>query len=324
MTLDEACRYMETSILHDRVPQAIVVSAPPRGAGEAFTSHVLERLFCQDSECVPCGTCRCCSMIHKGTHPDVFRIEPQKKSRVISMEQMRDFLGRIHSTSFEGGWKCGVIVSADCLNASSANAFLKTLEEPPERTLFLLLTDSPQRLLPTLISRCQRLQIDDADASLPSEEDCQQLIAILNRPEQNAGAISAFGQADRMVAFLKQRKAEIEKEEKQNQREDEDESIEKDTLDARIGARYREWRQGVLRAMLHWYRDIFLLVCEGDATNVFFKEYLDQLRERAATCSYRQGLAQVRAVETVVTQLNRNLSESLIFENLFYSERFDS
>ena len=81
-------------------------------------------------------------------------IEPEKKSRVIAVDAVRALNHRIQTSSFAGGWKVAVIKYADRLNDQAANAFLKTLEEPPARTLLLLLTDAPQSLLPTVVSRC--------------------------------------------------------------------------------------------------------------------------------------------------------------------------
>jgi len=317
MTPEQAYSFVAYSIADGRLAQAYVVAAPPRGAGERFAGRVLARLLCREKE-PPCGACKRCIAVGKGTHPDVHWLEPQMKSRVIGIEPMRDFLREINTTSFEGGWKSGVIVSADCLNPSAANAFLKTLEEPPERTVFFLLTDSPQRLLPTIVSRCQRLSIEDSAGAGASEEDCRALIEILDGSVGTDGVAGAFGRADRLIAFMKERKALIEKEEKKDSKEDSDEDVDRETLDARIGARYREWRHGVLCAMLNWYRDILVLVCGGEGSYVHFQEKLDALRMAAANCSYRRALEQVRAVEAAAVQLNRNLPEPLTFENLFF------
>lgn len=316
MTLEQAYAFISHSISGGTLGHAYVVVAPPRGAGEVLVKRVLSRLLCQEKE-PPCGSCRRCIAVEKGTHPDLHWLEPQKKSRVIGMEQMREFLREMHATSFEGGWKSGIIISADCLNAASANALLKTLEEPTKQTILFLVTDSPQRLLPTINSRCQRVSIEDSFGASASADDCRELIGIISKVGGIGGITGAFGRADRLTAFLKVRKVEIEKEEKRDSKEDPDEDTDKDTLDARVGARYREWRHGILCAMLNWYRDIFLLVCGGDEQYLCFRDDVETLRSAAEGCSYRRALEQIRAVEAAVVQLNRNLSESLTFENVF-------
>ncbi len=318
MTPDHAYAFVAHSIDAGRLAQAYVVAAPPRGAGEVFVKRVMSRLLCRADQ-PPCGHCSRCTKVEKGTHPDVHWIEPQKKSRVIGIDAMRDdFMPEIQRTSFEGGWKAGVIVGADCLNNAAANAFLKTLEEPPARTVFFLLTDSPQRLLPTINSRCQHLAIDDNSGMGAAPEDQRELVAILAGDGVVDGVASAFGRADRLASFMKARKTAIEKEETREARDDSDEDIDKDTLEARIGARYREWRHGILCAMLNWYRDILVLVCDGDEQYLSFPDERETLRTAAAGCTYRLALEQVQAVESAVVQLNRNLSESLVFGNAFF------
>ena len=101
------------------------------------------------------------------THPDMPWFEPVKKSRVIDVETMKEkILPFLQQTSLSGGWKIAVIVSADRMNSAAANAFLKTLEEPAPKTVSLLLADSPDDFLPTVVSRCQVIQAG-GDRRLP-------------------------------------------------------------------------------------------------------------------------------------------------------------
>lgn len=102
------------------------------------------------------------------SHPDVAWLEPQGRSRTIKVERgkeddgpgMRDGIVEPMSvTSFGGGWKAGVISGADRMQVEAANAFLKTLEEPPPRTVFLMTTDQPDAMLPTIVSRSQRVDL---------------------------------------------------------------------------------------------------------------------------------------------------------------------
>ena len=104
-----------------------------------------------------CEQCAQCQKIEHGNHADVHWIRPESKSRVITIEQMRELMQVIHLKPTEGGYKLGIIVAADRLNVQAANAFLKTLEEPPPKSIFILLSTEPQRLLETVRSRCLRL-----------------------------------------------------------------------------------------------------------------------------------------------------------------------
>ena len=94
-----------------------------------------------------CDQCLSCRKIAHANHADVQWVRPESKSRVITIDQMRDLMQTIHLKPTEAEYKVGVIVAADRLNVHAANAFLKTLEEPPAKSVLILLSIEPQRLL---------------------------------------------------------------------------------------------------------------------------------------------------------------------------------
>ena len=101
-----------------------------------------------------------------GSHPDLMVLEPQSepgKRRIIKVDEARAARGFLNLTAAEGGWRVVVMDEVDTMEAASANTILKTLEEPPPRTVLLLVTSSPGRLLPTIRSRCRRLDLFGLD-----------------------------------------------------------------------------------------------------------------------------------------------------------------
>ncbi len=314
MNVDQAFSYIQRSAEAERLAQAYIVVAPPRGVGDELAQRVLGLLYCT-GDTVPCGECRGCLSVSGKTHPDVHWIEPQKKSRVISIAQVRAIQKQIYETSFSGGWKVCIIVGADCLNGPAANAFLKTLEEPPEKTLYLLLTDSPQRLLPTILSRCQRLSVTGGDGDGLDVELREAVVAILADSEGGLD-VQFFAKADRMVALLKEVKAAIDNEEREAL-EGEQTEVDDDTLNARISSRYREQRQAIMRSILLWYRDILLISCGADCDVVHHDTSLELLQAAAAQIPYRDAMSQVRAVEEMNRQLSMNMPEGLVFTGGF-------
>ena len=90
-------------------------------------------------------------------HPDILSIRPEAKSRIITIEQIRDLMQTVHLKPTCAPWKVAIIEAADRLNVQAANAFLKTLEEPPADSILILLSSDPARLLETILSRCLRL-----------------------------------------------------------------------------------------------------------------------------------------------------------------------
>jgi DNA polymerase-3 subunit delta' len=278
-----------------RPAQSYILEAPPRGAGRELAEQVLSLLFCEAGK-KPCNACRPCRQARAHSHPDVLWVEPETRSRRIAIEKVRDLQRLVYETSFAGGWRACVIVGADRLTDDAANAFLRTLEEPPPRCLFLLLTDSPQALLPTVVSRSQAVAV-----SVPVEPLRADWWEAIRGALTQAGAEAAFSgdsvfpaqaKADCVNRLLKRIRDEIEKEEG-----------EEEIVDARL----REARTAVMRQMLLWYGDILALRCGAGDAIVFHQAERDFLRAKAARLSVRQCLRNVEAV----AQMNRHMEANL-------------
>ncbi len=310
MNVDQAFSFIKHSADSGRLAQAYVVVAPPRGSGIELSWRVLELLYCKGDD-APCGLCRQCKSVQERTHPDIHWIEPQKKSRTIAIEQVRAIQKQIYETAFAGGWKACVIVGVDCMSSGAANAFLKTLEEPPAQTLFLLLTDSPQRLLPTIISRCQRISVSGSDGDGLDDELRQAVRDILADSSGNLDA-QKLARADRFVSLLKGVRKTIETDEREAV-DEEQVDVDDDTFNARVSSRYRELRQAIMRSILFWYRDMLILSCGSDPNLIHHAEAGGQLQEFAEQLSYRDALRQVRTVEDMNRRLAMNMPESLVF-----------
>ena len=142
-----------------RLPHALLIHEAP-GAGGDWLAHWAARLvLCERSEEAPCGQCGGCRRTLAWRHPDLSLLAPIEDSRQIRIEQVRDLAAELALTSHAGGWKVGILTPADSMNRFAANALLKTLEEPPARTLLVLVASQPSRLPPTVLSRCQRIAL---------------------------------------------------------------------------------------------------------------------------------------------------------------------
>ena len=307
MSPDEAFDYFRRAFESERFAHAYIIEGDIHGAGLTLVEQTLGLLFCGSNK-KPCGTCKACTQVKRHTHADVLWVEPQKKSRIISVEQVRDLQQLIYQTSFAGGWKACVLVGADRLGAEASNAFLKTLEEPPEKSVFFLLTNSPQSLLPTIISRCQYMSVSGAETGL-RDEWTGTLFEILEA--ENKTPLADMGNAERLRKLLKEMKSaaktiENEKAEAANT-EEEDE-----TIDARAEARYREWRNSLMRIMLNWHRDIMMIVCGVAGELLFNATHAAILKQRAGSLSLQTSLCNVRVIEEMNRQLDQSLPDATV------------
>ncbi|BAJ02542.1 DNA polymerase III subunit delta' [Shewanella violacea] len=127
--------------------------------GEELTLELAKAALCKSAgEQGACGFCKSCQLLDGNTHPDLYRITADGNQ--IKVDQIRELCQKLTLTSQQGGRRVAVIYHSEKLNQASANALLKTLEEPGEGTLLLLQSDTPSRLMATIKSRCQSVHFE--------------------------------------------------------------------------------------------------------------------------------------------------------------------
>src|SRR5260370_10118098 len=162
--------------LRERLPHAILIQSG-EGMGEfEFAQACAQSLLCETPgpDRRACGSCRACSWFLQGNHPDFRLIVPEsmapesreeavepakKKSEQIRIEQVRELAGFLAVGTHRGGLRVLLVYPAEAMNANTQNALLKSLEEPPPDTIFLLVATQAERLLATVRSRCLRLAV---------------------------------------------------------------------------------------------------------------------------------------------------------------------
>ena len=160
MEVDEAFSLISRAIDTGRAAHGYLVVGDLKGCCDVLADRILKKLFPDAA-----------AQIDSKSHPDVAYLEPEGAKRIIKVESMRERIVEPMSlAAFSGGWKVGVIVGADRMEAPSANAFLKSLEEPTPKTLYLMLTDQPDAILPTIVSRSQRVDLPLSEGLLEDDD----------------------------------------------------------------------------------------------------------------------------------------------------------
>ena len=135
-----------------RVGHAYLFSGP-RGVGKTTTARLIAMTAnCQSSGHKPCGECESCLSVRAGSHPDVLEIDAASNN---SVDDVRDLREKVGLSAMRGGKKIYILDEAHMMSRAAFNALLKTLEEPPEHVIFILATTEPEKILPTILSRCQ-------------------------------------------------------------------------------------------------------------------------------------------------------------------------
>ena len=152
----DAVQLLRRSLERGRLGHAYLFCGSHLQKLEAVARTLAKTLNCEQRATLQppdsCDRCSSCRRIEADNHPDVSWVRPESKSRVITIDQMRELMHVVNLKPTEAAFKAGIVSGADRLNVNAANAFLKTLEEPPPRCILMLLTTDPSQLLETILS----------------------------------------------------------------------------------------------------------------------------------------------------------------------------
>ena len=167
---DRVLSYLENVLSRSRVHHGLLFAGQDGVGKRTVAQGLAKRLLCsQPSGLDACGQCGNCLRFKEGTHADYLVVQRHQKAdgtfdKMIKVDQIRSMQRTLSLKSFVGGVRVIFILDADTMNASTANALLKTLEEPPEDSFFILTSNATNALLPTIVSRCQLVRFSPLSA----------------------------------------------------------------------------------------------------------------------------------------------------------------
>lgn len=316
---------LRRSLQRGRLAHAYLFTGP-RGCGKELVARTLaQALNCPKKDHEACGQCDSCRRIEEGVHPDVYWVRPESKSRRIIVEQIRELEKSVYLKASLARVKVGVIVDADCMGEEASNAFLKTLEEPPAQTIIVLLSAEPQRLLPTIISRCLRIGFGPT-THRPDSPYRAKLAEILvgraaGKGKAESRIVGAYQLLAEITAILQEMRQEVRSRVEAEMDLDRYEELEpkarekiEEQMEARIEGEYRAAREQVLEELYVWFRDILLCVAGADESLLEHRAAVANLRQLAGAFTHEQALANLDAVEQIREALFRHITEPLAFE----------
>ncbi len=268
-----------------------------------------------------CDECLSCKKIAGEIHADVHWARPESRSRVITIDQTRDLMREIQLKPTEAEFKVTIIAGADRLNPQAANAFLKTLEEPPQKSVIILLSTEPSRILETILSRCLRLNFSAESARTlePEQAAWLQKFSAAAAAEQK----SLFGRY-RLLDALLQRLGAIRTQteetltarsplEKYGDAEKDLRGRWEDELTAAIEAEYRRRRAEVLLLVQWWLRDVWLQTLVVGETLLHLPQ-IAGAGDVAKRITQRQARENLVVLEQTQRLLHTNVQEALALE----------
>lgn len=144
---------LQNAVQQNRIAHAYLFCGP-RGTGKTSTAKIFAKMInCESKTKRPCGKCDNCLAIQQGNHPDIIEIDAASNNGV---DQVRDLIEKVKYAPLKGKYKVYIIDEVHMMSSGAFNALLKTIEEPPAHVIFIFATTEPHKVLPTIISRCQR------------------------------------------------------------------------------------------------------------------------------------------------------------------------
>jgi len=321
---ERAIRYLKQAMAMDRIPHAYLFVGIP-GIGKRTTAIALaQTINCTapvDGE--GCGECLSCRQLMSGNFPDLEQVTPQ--GTAIKIEQIRELNRRFGYKPVSGRYRISIVSRAEMMTEEAANAFLKTLEEPPERNILILTVMEPLDLLPTILSRCQKVPFQPITADLIAhrlrellglEEDMALLLTKMSE--------GSLGRAIHMHAggFLENRNTHLQRITDLSGLPPEGVlkmATEITRAEKKRGPEGQEkWEGGLLEVLgiwRTWYRDLMLVKAGGSEDLLFNMDFSHKLKNVAKSYSMNDLIESILLLDGAQRDILRSRNADLLMEN---------
>lgn len=311
------------AVANGRVGHAYLITGPDQVGKTTLALTFAQALNCTAApEERPCGRCRSCRLIAAGHHPDLHLLEPEISARgtpSIKIEAIRDLQHELNLSTHEGRYRVAILTQFDAANLNAANAFLKTLEEPPPSVVLILTASEADALLPTIASRCRTINLRPLDVDLLE----QSLATRWGRSADDAELLAHLADGRLGWAISAGEDASI-----LQAREEHLDHLAQALAGSRVSrfaladklARKPEALPDVLRTWLSWWRDAALAAhAEPGNTAVSPLSNIDQraqIEQVAAKWPREAVLRSFKQTGLAIWQLARNANTRLVLEVL--------
>jgi DNA polymerase-3 subunit delta' len=311
---DKILSLLDYSLKTNAMAHAYLLAGPRHVGKGTLAINLAQALNCEGPE-VPCGECRSCQRIREGKHADVTPIGLDSRTE-ISIDDIRGLQRSANLPPYEGKCKVFIIDEAEYLSTEAANSLLKILEEPPPRVVWLLLAAEEERLLPTITSRCQRLELKP----VPSERVREVLVNSYNVDADKAKLLTQLchGRLGWALSAL----ADCDILEQRSQRIDRLVSLLTAGLEQRfayaqeLASRFSQDRKAgaeIIENWFDWWRDLMLIKggCQEAIINVDLKTVLKEQARGLSLSEIKESLANLGLLQEAIS---RNVNPRLALE----------
>ncbi|MBI3244456.1 MAG: DNA polymerase III subunit delta' [Chloroflexi bacterium] len=305
-------------IVTGRLRHAYLIAGPAGVGKRALATAFVQALLCRQAN-APCGECRACKLVAHGTHPDVIGVAPVVSGKIIKTEKItidriRELIKTLSLKPVEATRRIALVTNFETANEEAANAFLKTLEEPPGEAILILTTDQTEALLPTIISRCEPIHL----RPLPTIVIQSALIERWSVSSEKAELLAHL--AGGRLGWAVKAANDDEALERREGRLNELRTLLSASRAARFAyadglARDREALRETLELWLGWWRDVLLVASEA-TTQPINIDQMESLRRAAQKTGLDSAAKAVEAIQRTLAMMTRNANARLALEVL--------
>lgn len=310
---EQIIEHLQNAIELGKVSHAYIINGE-KGAGKMLIADAFAlTLQCEKQERIPCLKCHSCKQALSGNQPDIIHVTHEKPG-TISVEEIRTQLNNdILIKPYSSPRKIYIVDEADKMTVQAQNALLKTIEEPPEYGVIVLITNNADALLPTILSRCVVLNIKPVKDSVLK----RYLMERLKVPDYKADLSIAFarGNVGKAIALASSENFDVIKQDALDMLKYlEDMEIHEVVAWVKKTADYKLEINDFLDILTVWFRDVLLFKATKDVNMLIFKDQVQEIKKKADHSSY-SGLEEiVNAIEKAKVRLNANVNFDLTIE----------
>lgn len=311
---EQIIEHLQNAIALEKVSHAYIFNGPEASGKMMLADAFAMSLQCEGDE-KPCLNCRSCKQAMDRNQPDIIYVTHEKPN-TIGVDDIRTQINNdIDIKPYSSRYKVYILDEAEKMNQQAQNALLKTIEEPPAYAVILLLTTNADRFLPTILSRCIRLDLK----AVKEAEIKKYLMREYQIPDYQADVCAAFSQGNVGKAI-------------QLASSEEFGSLKADVLQLmkrvndidlyEMGAAVKQIAEYKLSVndyfdlMMIWFRDVLYMKATNDVNGLIFKDEVYDIKKQAAKRSY-QGIEKIlKAMETAKVRITANVNFDLVIELL--------
>lgn len=308
--------YIKNAVTEDKVSHAYIINGE-KGAGKKLLAQLFAvTLLCEKGGPEPCNECHSCVQAETGNHADIIKVTHEKPNS-ISVDDIREQVNNtIMIKPYQGPYKIYIIPQADMMTPQAQNALLKTIEEPPQYAVIMLLTENAETLLPTINSRCVMLKLRNIRDTLIKKY----LMETMEVPDYKADMCTAFAQGNMGRAILLANSDhfnEIREEAVQLLKYIKEMEVSEIVEAVKRITAYKLEISDYLDIIMIWYRDVLLYKATKEIDKVIFKDQIQSIKENAKTSSYEGIELILEKLEKAKARLKANVNFELVMELLF-------